>query len=446
MRKFLARANSVLARHLPEQRIYMRTEHTTRYFRASPLFQAVFGLGVAVFTVWTVIATSALLLDRISAQSDRTRIEVLQRAYETRLDEIARERDARALEAQTAQERFYVALDQISQQQAELLRAEEERRELAIGLKIMQQKLQKAVKDRDAAQKRADAVLSEMQELSGSLNTRLGGAEDMETALASLTRALQRTARERDKTEKTAQELLQKLNEVEFERRLAAQRTAQIMARLEDAVTTTLTPLEKALKRTGLDTESLLEDMRRSYSGTGGPLTALSVSTKGSPLLDQTDETTQALFAKIDRLSLAKLAVEKLPLAIPVRGAYRHTSGFGYRRDPKTGGRRMHKGTDLAGALRTPVVAAADGVVTFAGRQSGYGRLIKLRHAKGFETYYAHLSAIRVKVGQRVSRGERIGDMGNSGRSTGVHLHYEVRLNGKPLNPTKFMKAASDVF
>ena len=185
--------------------------------------------------------------------------------------------------------------------------------------------------------------------------------------------------------------------------------------------------------------------MRKTYSGTGGPQGALSVSTKGASLME-IDASTAALFERLDKVAVAKMAVERLPLAFPVRGAYRHTSGFGYRRDPKTGGRRLHKGADMAGARGTAIVATGDGVVSFAGRQSGYGRLIKIRHAQGFETFYAHLNKIRVKKGQRVSRGDRIGDMGNSGRSTGPHLHYEIRVGGRPVNPMIYIRAGQDVF
>ncbi|MEN8891404.1 MAG: M23 family metallopeptidase, partial [Planktotalea arctica] len=94
----------------------------------------------------------------------------------------------------------------------------------------------------------------------------------------------------------------------------------------------------------------------------------------------------------------------------------------------------------------TPIYATADGVVTHAGWQSGYGKLVKIQHQFGIETRYAHQSKIRVKVGQRVSRGQRIGDMGNTGRSTGTHLHYEVRVGGKAVNPMIYIKAANDVF
>ena len=106
----------------------------------------------------------------------------------------------------------------------------------------------------------------------------------------------------------------------------------------------------------------------------------------------------------------------------------------------------MHNGTDFAAPHGTPIYSTADGVVTKAGWGSGYGRVIYIKHDFGIETRYAHLSRIRVKVGERVSRGQRIGDMGNTGRSTGTHLHYEVRVNGKAVNPMIYIKAANNVF
>ena len=106
----------------------------------------------------------------------------------------------------------------------------------------------------------------------------------------------------------------------------------------------------------------------------------------------------------------------------------------------------MHAGADFAGPVGTPIYAAGDGVVTHASWLSSYGRLVKIKHENGVETRYAHMNKIRVKKGQRVSRGDRIGDMGNTGRSTGPHLHYEVRVNGTPIDPMKFIKAGKNVF
>ena len=106
----------------------------------------------------------------------------------------------------------------------------------------------------------------------------------------------------------------------------------------------------------------------------------------------------------------------------------------------------MHNGADMAGPMNTKIVAPGDGVGTFAGRQSGYGKLIKIRHAQGFETFFAHLNRIDVKPGDRVSKGDLIGGMGTTGKSTGVHLHYEIRIGGKQINPINYLKAANDVF
>ncbi len=445
MTVLFAKINMLLSRHVPEQRIYLRTETTTRYFRASPLLQTLFGGFVAVGFCWTVIATSALMLDRMSAQSGKTQAEVLQRAYEARLNELSGERDQRALEAQTAQGRFYIALEQISLQQNELLGAEEERRELATGLKIMQQKLQKAVSARDKAQKSSDSILAEMQAITGSLNTRLGGARDTEETLTYLTRALDNTVGERDEMRVVTEDLYDQMSEMTVTARLRQEQNDRIFVRLEQAVELSLSPIEKVLKRTGIDTEKLLKEVRRGYSGTGGPLTPLAISTKGNGV-NPLNNRTSLLLRSLDRVGLMQLAAKKLPLLIPVRGSYRNTSGFGYRKDPKNGGRRLHKGSDMAGSRGTPIIAPGDGVVTFAGRQSGYGNLIKIRHAGGLETFFAHLNRIKVKLGQRVSRGDRIGDMGTTGRSTGVHLHYEIRKNGKPINPMTYMKAARNVF
>ena len=152
------------------------------------------------------------------------------------------------------------------------------------------------------------------------------------------------------------------------------------------------------------------------------------------------------LLDQMDRLNMYRIAAEKAPFAIPVKNAYRFTSGYGNRRDPKTGGRRMHKGTDFAAPLGTPIYATADGVVTHAGWSSGFGKMVKIQHDFGIVTLYAHQSKLRVKVGQRVSRGDRIGDMGTTVVSTGVHLHYEVRAGGKAVNPMTYIKAANNVF
>jgi murein DD-endopeptidase MepM/ murein hydrolase activator NlpD len=128
------------------------------------------------------------------------------------------------------------------------------------------------------------------------------------------------------------------------------------------------------------------------------------------------------------------------PSIRPAEG--RLASRFGLRTDPMGGGydAHFHKGIDLANSIGTPVCAAADGIVRFTGVQGGFGTVVRVEHeAAGIETVYAHLESYCVKEGQKVYRGERIGLMGNSGRSTGPHLHYEVRKSGKSFNPQSFI-------
>jgi murein DD-endopeptidase MepM/ murein hydrolase activator NlpD len=215
------------------------------------------------------------------------------------------------------------------------------------------------------------------------------------------------------------------------------ERNDEIFQQLEAALQISVEPLDNMFRTAGLDPDDLIDEVRRGHSGQGGPLTPISMSTMGTG--DDGTLRANAILDELDRLNVYRIAVEQVPFAMPVQDSFRWTSGFG----PRWG--RMHEGVDMAAPVGTPIYAPADGVVIFAGWQSGYGRLIKIQHEFGIETRYGHLNAIRVEVGQRVSRGERIGDMGNSGRSTGPHLHYEIRVGGEPLNPMIYIGAGDDV-
>lgn len=128
------------------------------------------------------------------------------------------------------------------------------------------------------------------------------------------------------------------------------------------------------------------------------------------------------------------------PMDWPALGFFYVSSGFGTRSDPFTGEIRRHTGVDIAGDLGVPVVAANDGIVISAGSSGGYGKLIIVDHGNGLNTYYAHLDSINVKTGQGVRKGMKIGEIGSTGRSTGPHLHFEVRVNGNPDDPLTYYK------
>jgi len=125
------------------------------------------------------------------------------------------------------------------------------------------------------------------------------------------------------------------------------------------------------------------------------------------------------------------------PLGWPTRGWV--TSSFGMRNSPFSGRRKMHEGLDIAARTGTPIVATADGIVSRSETAPGYGKLVVIDHGYGYKTFYAHNSRNLVKIGERVRRGQKIAEVGNTGSSTGSHVHYEVRLNNLPLNPRKFL-------
>lgn len=131
--------------------------------------------------------------------------------------------------------------------------------------------------------------------------------------------------------------------------------------------------------------------------------------------------------------------LETLPTGLPIRGDFYVSSGFGTRNDPFTGTLARHEGLDFTAAAGTSIIAAADGVVTRSGWEDTYGHIIEITHAEGFMTRYAHISKRHVVEGTQVKRGQRIAEVGSTGRSTGPHLHYEVFRHGRVLNPAQVL-------
>jgi murein DD-endopeptidase MepM/ murein hydrolase activator NlpD len=190
-----------------------------------------------------------------------------------------------------------------------------------------------------------------------------------------------------------------------------------------------------------------------SFMGMGGP----SPSDLREKLKGEKDETglTQQLRADIERLEseatsqeeslseLEKLLQSKKEILVhtpsiwPVHGWV--TSGFGFRIDPFTGLTQMHEGLDISNRIGTPVIATADGIVSDTGRDSSHGNVLVISHGFGMTTRYLHLNKVFVRAGQKVKRGDKIAEVGMTGRSTGPHLHYEVRVNGIPVNPVRYI-------
>jgi murein DD-endopeptidase MepM/ murein hydrolase activator NlpD len=439
------RIHATLEEWLPEQRLFLKSDTETRFIRLRPATQAIAMAVGCLLVAWTIFATSILLMDSISAGSSREQQARQQALYEERLNALSADRDARAEEAVRAQERFNLALAQVSAMQSRLLASEDRRREMETGIEVVQNTLRRTIEQRDQARGDASEAALSLAAQTGTTRTDKTRARDAEATVAMLTGALGSTATERDALEGAAAKADARAAAIAAEKAALIARNDEIFRQLEEAVTVSMEPLDKMFSAAGLSPDTLLDEVRRGYSGQGGPLSPLSLSTSGA-MPSPEEMRANAILGGLDRMNLYRLAAAKAPFAMPVLGDFRWTSGFGYRRDPKGWGTRMHEGTDMAGATGTPIYATADGVVSFAGWDSGYGRLVKIQHAFGIETRYAHNSDIHVSVGQKVSRGDLISAMGSSGRSTGTHLHYEIRIGGTAINPMTFIKAGQDVF
>lgn len=167
----------------------------------------------------------------------------------------------------------------------------------------------------------------------------------------------------------------------------------------------------------------------------GGPFLPAIDSGDADSIVDDAND----VFLALARLQAAKTAVDLAPIHRPMKASPRISSGFGNRRDPFTGGRAFHAGIDFPAPTGTTVKSAGHGKVTFVGQRAGYGNLVEVTHAPGLVTRYGHLSAFLVKEGQVVDAGTPIARVGSTGRSTGPHLHFEVRSKDKAVDPGKFL-------
>ena len=179
--------------------------------------------------------------------------------------------------------------------------------------------------------------------------------------------------------------------------------------------------------------------------GQGGPAPSSATDISYTDFQSRIAEISRILDDRSDKLGVldsvlmdGRLAAKAIPTTLPVESGY-HSSNFGYRIDPINGRQAFHTGVDFIAGIGSPVLAAAGGVVAATERHTEYGNMVDINHDNGLTTRYAHLSKMTVKVGDVVLKGQRVGELGQTGRATGPHLHFEVRENSVPLNPNRFL-------
>ena len=213
------------------------------------------------------------------------------------------------------------------------------------------------------------------------------------------------------------------------------QRQRRFAALLTNAVERRTAKAAAAIRSFGLNPDMMARSTTRAQ---GGPF----VPWRGDD--DALSSELKSLASALTRMEMLERGLVAIPSGKPT-SAPMLSSSYGYRRDPFNGRAAFHAGLDFPGRTGQPILAAARGKVSFVGQRQGYGNVVEVTHGNGLMTRYAHLSGFGSRVGQSVARGDAIARMGSTGRSTGPHLHFEVRLNGAAINPRQFLEARQDV-
>ncbi len=418
--------------YFPKREILLKAGTDTKFISLNSSTQATLIFAVFIFVGWSVFSSLIFAFNALNLGSREKQFTRASVNYENRLSQISDNYYDYHEKVKHAEDKLEDALETIEYFQQELTKAQLRETELKARILSLQE-LTKQIKNNNliGVKKQSepfnDSVLIQRTNLTNAPNT-----------IAVLMPLLEEIIKERDDTKLKLDKSVKKVDQLSYELDLSKQNNEQLFRQIEEALIVSVKPLEKMFKSVGLDLENILNVIRSSYSGYGGP--NLPISKLPEESLTNSERLAARMVDQIFELGALRVAIQKLPFAHPLNETFQYTSGFG----PRWG--TMHNGTDMAARHGSPILATADGVIDFAGWEKGYGKLVKIKHDFGYETRYAHLSKISVKVGQRISQGARIGKMGNTGRSTGTHLHYEIRRNGKPINPMKYIRAKQNVF
>ena len=418
--------------YFPSRQLLLKTGSDTKFFTLSSSTQAIIIFAVFIFVGWSLFSSLIFTFKALNLGANKEYFARSNVNYEDRIEQISDEKYLYFQRVKDAEAKLREALEAIEGFQVEITKAQIREEELQSGILILQ-RLIKQTKNNN---------FIGLEEQKNRLNNVTGLQKENTTdtlpRISILMSLLEETVKERDDIKAKLAKALEKVDQLSYEADLSQQNNEQIFRQIEEALVISVKPLEKMFKSVGLDLNNLLNVIRNTYSGYGGP--NLPISKLPIDSLTNNEKLAAKMVDQILELGAWRIAVQKIPFAHPLNETFQYTSGFG----PRWG--TMHYGTDMAAKHGSAILATADGVINFAGWEKGYGKLIKIKHDFGYETRYAHLSKISVNVGQRISQGDRIGKMGNTGRSTGTHLHYEIRRNGKPINPMKYIRARQNVF
>lgn len=411
----------------PFKQFVYRSQGQTKCLNLTSRIQGVMASVVLACGGWVAYTSGSMMLHEMELAAKDAQIAEVRVAYRSLMGEVA-----------DYQKRFSGVVRNLEENHAMMLELASQNNQLQKDLKTLNKSRKDRAKieaSRVAMTKRLGDVESQMQSLAernftikNSMTTMEGELQD---ALTERNTALMESTQMR-RDIKLLENKLVSLDEQENETvdRLAGQ--AEVI----------IDSMENLIETAGLDVEDLMSGDEELVAGQGGPFIALQGDGRPAGRLKSKLQNLENRLAYSDSL---QTVVKKIPFAVPLHGYYT-TSKFGKRRDPKNRKWSMHYGVDFGSSPKAKIYVTAPGKVTYAGWKGSFGKLVEVDHGAGIRTRYGHLSKINVKKGQIISFGDKIGVIGNSGRSTGRHLHYEVLFRDKAIDPMKLIKAGRYVF
>ena len=357
-------------------------------------------------------------------------------ALRTSLSDVTQDRDAITEERNTLQSKLAEAnasLDSVRADNTQILATLAETEDLLVGID----------QDRENTVIERDELVERLNALDSRLTASLDHGTLVEQQLDVLESALHGALLERGELASDRRRLEARVERLETRLTKIGERHLAMMSQLTERTETNVAMIERVVKMTGVNIDRMLKKTTDRPIGQGGPFIS---AVEDLDLEVEYTDTVAQLDQHMDRLDGLRKLLAVMPLQVPLDSNYRVTSNYGIRKDPLNGKKAFHSGMDFGAPRRTPVYTPSAGKVTFAGWRGNYGRMVEIDHGFGIRTRYAHLRKVLVKKGAEVDFRDKIGQVGNSGRSTGPHLHYEVIVDKKTNAPRRFLKAGRYVF
>ena len=424
---------SFLRRYFPDRELILRNDGKVWFVKVSHRLQlTTIGL-IILLSGWGIFSSFSFFINDKVIEAKNNEILNARLGYRNLLSEIS-----------NYQSKFATLTQELEQNHGLMLNLVEKNATLQQNLMSAESKLMSSKQRRDEIAVAKDHLkhqLSSIEQSMRNLNTR---NFELKGNLSSVTGSLENALAERHEARALGELLGRQVTELKTTITNLNDSEKDVVARLTRETSEEINNLKTFINRTGLKAERILAKIKKGGQkiGQGGPFVELRPDSEPGEYLKASISN---LDNRVVRLQSLKDLVAIMPLAAPM-DYFSISSHFGKRKDPINRRWAMHYGLDLVGAKGTRVYVTAPGTVVKAGIKGKFGKFIEVDHGKGFKTRYGHLHKILVKRGQKVDYREKIGLLGNTGRSTGPHLHYEIVHNGKPRNPWRFIKAGRYVY